>query len=72
MQNGIKKETISQGIRAAMVKSDQHFFAMACGRGVDPQREDHERSLPLVVLIIVRRDHNAIGSRKSFTHPSKT
>ena len=32
---------------------------MACGRGVDPQREDHERLLPLVVLIIVRRDHNA-------------
>ena len=33
------------------------------------QREFHERSLPIVVLIIVRRDHNAIGSRKSFTHP---
>jgi len=71
-QSGIKDENNSQCVQAAIVKTDQHFLQWACGRGVDPQREDHERSLPIMALIIVKRDHNAIGSRESFTHPSKT
>ena len=46
------------------------LFAMTCEQGVDPRREDHERSMPIVALIIVKRDHNATGSRNpSHIHP---
>ena len=39
-------------------------------RAIHPRREDHCQSMPVVVLIIVKRDHNATGSRNpSHIHP---
>ena len=54
----------------AMAENGPTLFDMTCEQGVDPWREDHERSMPIVALIIVKRDHNATGSRNpSHIHP---
>jgi len=65
-----KKKQSQQDLRDAMDEIGPALFAMTCEQGVDPRREDHERSMPIMALIIVKRDHNATGSRNpSHIHP---